>query len=139
VRQAGSGCLDFEGVVMINTNKPAVALLALSGLSDLAAAPLLFAGRNAPPTGVAVAAAVLALVTFIAAVGLANGERWARPLGIGSRALDVVAIAPAAFGTANAGLGAAAAVTAALSVAAIVAVARTQPKPALDHGAQSLT
>jgi hypothetical protein len=118
---------------MIDTNKPAVVLLVLSGVSDLGAAPLLFSGRDAPPAGVAIGAVVLAVLSLVAAVGITRGERWARPLGIGSRALDVLAIIPAAFGSAGAGLAAAAAVTAALSVAAIVVLARTKSQTALDH------
>jgi hypothetical protein len=58
VRQAGTGGLGVEGLVMIDTNKPAVVLLALSALSDLAAVPLLFGGRDTPPAGVVVARAM---------------------------------------------------------------------------------
>ena len=118
---------------MIDTKRPAVVLLAFSALSDLGAVPLLFGGRDAPPAAVAVGAVVFAVVSLVAAVGVARGERWARPLGIGSRAIDLLAFIPAAFSTGSAGLGAAAAVTAALSVAAIVVLARTSPKPAVDH------
>jgi hypothetical protein len=118
---------------MVDTNKPAVVLLVLCGLSDLAAVPLMLGGRDAPPAGIAVGAVVFAVASLVAAVGLTRGERWARPLGIGSRALDLLATIPAAFGAASAGLAAAAAVTGALSVAAIVLMARSGRRPAVDH------
>jgi hypothetical protein len=133
VRQARIGRLGVAGVVMIDTNKPAAVLLVLSGLSDLGAVPLMVGGHDKPTAAVAVGAVVFAVVSLVAALGVRRGEPWARPLGIGSRALDLLAIIPAAFGTASAGLGAAAAVTAALSVAAIVVLARTSSNPALDH------
>src|SRR5690349_23488054 len=95
----------------------AVAVLALCAVSDLAAVPLLI-GSDDAPAGVGIAVGVLGLLTVVAATGLARGARWARPLAIGTRSVDVLAAIPAFAGSTGTET-AAAVVTVVLSVLAL--------------------
>jgi hypothetical protein len=104
---------------MTKSSVPAAVFLVLSGVSDIGAVPLMLSGHNRPPGAVAAGAIVLAVASIVAAVALTRGAPWATPVGIGSRVLDLLGTMPVMIGVAGAGLAAAAAVTALLSVAAI--------------------
>jgi len=101
-----------------------VAVLAICAVSDLAAVPLLI-GSDDAPVGLGLAVGVLGVLTLVAALGLARGSRWARPLAIGTRSVDALAAIPA-FGSATGAETAAAVVTVVLSVLAIGLVALGQ-------------
>jgi hypothetical protein len=109
---------------MTKSSTPAAVLLVLSGVSDIGAVPLMLSGHNRPPGAVAAGAIVFAVASIAAAVALTRGARWATPVGIGSRVLDLLGTMPVMIGVAGAGLAAAAAVTAALSLVAIGLLAR---------------
>ena len=116
---------------MNDASKPAVIALALCAAADLLAAPALIAGGgdDGARTVVGIATAVLGILTVAAAVGLARGASWAKPLAVATRALDVLSALP--------GLGAGAAeavaigVVTVLSIAAIVLVLRVDHRPAV--------
>jgi hypothetical protein len=117
---------------MNSTTKPAIILLVLAGISDLAAVPLIAGSSNKAPAVLAVAVVILALASIASAIGLSRATRWARPVGIASRAIDVVATVPALFAGGGGGLVAAAGVTAAISVAAIALLVRADRQPAVQ-------
>jgi hypothetical protein len=104
---------------MNSTAKAAVIALVLAGISDLAAVPLIAGGSSKVPAVLAVAVVILALASFVSAIGLSRNVRWASPVGIASRAIDVVATIPEIFAGVGGGLIAAAGITAVASVAAI--------------------
>ena len=114
-----------------------VVLLALSGLSDVAALPLMFGGHDTPPAAIAAVATLFAVASIGAAIGLTRGQSWARSAGIGSRALDVVAIAPVVFFSGSGPLVAAGTVTIVLSLAAIAAVMWRAPVARPDEQAHA--
>lgn len=104
--------------------KPAVVALALCALADLAAAAALIGGSVAdgPVVAAGVAALVIGLVTAASAVGIARGVRWAVPLALVTRAVDVLAALP---GLGAGPVAAAAVVTVVvLSAVAVVLVLR---------------
>lgn len=70
--------------------KPAVILLAVCAASDLLAVPPLLGDEPF----IAVLTGVLGILTIVAAVGLARGASWAKPLALGSRALDILTAVP---------------------------------------------
>jgi len=96
--------------------------LALCALSDFAAVPLLVSAKG-PPAAVGALVAALGVVTAAAALGLARNALWARALAWTTRVADLLAALPAA-GAGERTAFAAAAVTIALSVIAIVLLIR---------------
>ncbi|HEX3620823.1 MAG TPA: hypothetical protein VHT97_00750 [Acidimicrobiales bacterium] len=104
--------------------KPAVVLTALCAVLDLVAGVALMAASGSDSSMLVVGAVtvVLGVLSVVAAVGLAQGRRWAVPLVVATRGLDVVTALP--------GLGqgpgqvVAIAFTVVISAATIVAVLR---------------
>jgi len=106
----------------MSSHKTSIAVMVLCAVSDLVAVPLLLGDDDLAPFGVAVA--VLGVLTLVAAYGLAVRAGWARPVALGTRAVDAVAAVPALFVGAGAAETAAASVTVALSLVAIALVLR---------------
>jgi len=107
----------------MNTRQAAVVALALCGVSDLAAAPLLL-GSNDVPSGVGIGVIAIAVLTLLAARGISRGIGYARPLALITRAIDVLALIPLLAGGQEASVYAAGATTVALSVVAVALVRR---------------
>jgi hypothetical protein len=117
---------------MHSTAKPAIIFLVLAGISDLAAVPLIAGSSGKAPAVLAVAVVILALASIVSAIGLSRQARWARPVGIASRAIDVITTIPALFVGGGGGLIAAAGVTVAISVAALALLMRADRQPAVQ-------
>lgn len=84
---------------MITVRNTAI-LLGLLGVADLLVVPMMTNGDGSEPTapmGVVALTAVLGLASIAAAVGLVKGAGWARPTGLITRVLDVLATIPALF------------------------------------------
>ena len=113
---------------MDRNRKLAIAALVLAAINDLAAVPVI--SRSAP-RAVVTGVVLCALCTIVAGIGLARFAPWARPVGIASRAIDLLATFPVLF----AGLGgtpvAAATTSVIVSVAAVALVARLERNLAL--------
>lgn len=114
----------------MNVRKASVAVLVLCAVSDLAAAPLLI-GSDDVPSGIGVGVAAIALLTLLAAVGISRGAGYGRPLALVTRAVDVLGAVPLLAGGQAASVNAAAAVTVALSIAAVVFILRVPRAQAL--------
>lgn len=106
----------------MSSHKTSIAVMVVCAVSDLAAVPLLLGDDDLTPIGVAVA--VLGMLTLVAAYGLAVSAGWARPLALGTRAIDAVAAVPALFAGPGGAETVAASVTIALSLVAIALVLR---------------
>ncbi len=116
---------------MTTSTKRVVAALALCALVDIAAGPAILAEAEPGEALSALAFVVLALgvLTAIAAVGIARGRRWAIPLALVTRAVDVLGAVPGL----GAGPGPAAAVIAliVISTVAVVLVLGVRRAPVL--------
>ena len=115
---------------MTSSTKPAVTALGLCAAADLVAAPAFLAGVNSEDsmTLLAVGVAVLGLLTAVAAFGIAQGKRWAVPVALVTRVVDVLGALPGL----GAGPGPAAAVATivVLSAVAVVFVLKLRGAPA---------
>jgi hypothetical protein len=72
-------------------------LLGLLGVADLVFIPTMINGEPEAPMAAVVLVALLGLGSIFAAWGLVQGRRWARPLGMATRLIDVAATIPAFF------------------------------------------
>ena len=81
---------------MNQQNKPAVILLAVCAAVDIISAPplLLASGEGGPPAILGWLTLVLGVLTAVAAVGMARGAAWAKPLALGGRAVDILSALP---------------------------------------------
>jgi hypothetical protein len=112
--------------------KPAIVLLAVLGIGDLAAVPLMAAAHshnpNVPPTPAIVATAIIGLATLASSAGLAQGQRWSFPVALACRVLDSVSALLGLVAHPNAVLVTVAATNLILSVVAIVLLRRLSPR-----------
>jgi hypothetical protein len=130
---------------MTSGNKLAVVLIAVLGAGDFAAIPFMLAAHHhnpgQPPAAAIAAVAVIAIVTLVSAAGMAMGRRWATPMALASRILDMISALLGLRARPDVPLVTGAALTFTLSVAAIVLLARrsyprrTAPEMALTPGA----
>jgi cytochrome b len=118
--------------------KPTIVLLAVLGIGDLAAVPLMAAAHHhnpsQPPLPAIVAAAIIGLVTLASAAGLARDRRFSSPAALTCRVLDSASALLGLAAHPNAALVTVAAVTLVLSVAAIVLLLRLNHRKN-HHGA----
>jgi hypothetical protein len=108
--------------------KLAIGLLVLLGIADLIPIP---SGDGPKPPGFVVALiALLGVGSLAAACGVYRGARWARPLGITTRALDILAALPAFGAGVVAPVLVMVVVGITLSLLCIVALVRWHPETA---------
>ena len=102
----------------------AVALLGVVSFGGLVVAALMLTGpeKDAPPAPVPILIIICAVASLVAAVGLIRREPWAILVGITSRAVDALGAIPGIFSAPSPGKQAAAAVSAILSLATIIAL-----------------
>ncbi len=112
--------------------KPAIVLLAVLGVGDLVAVPLMAAAHhhnpNEPPIPAIVATAIIGLVTLASAAGLTQGRRWSFPVAMACRVLDSVSALLGLEAHPNPALVTVAAATLILSAVAIVLLRRINPR-----------
>jgi len=112
--------------------KPAIVLLAVLGVGDLVAVPLMLAAHshspNEPPIPAIVATAIIGLVTLASSAGLAQGRRWSFPVAMGCRILDSISMLLGLAAHPNAALVTVAAAILILSVVAIMLLRRFYPR-----------
>lgn len=101
-----------------------IALLVLLAIGDFAVVPqLLTTHHHRPPVVLPVIVAACAVASLAAAYGLRLRVPWAPSVGVGSRAVDVLAASPVFFVGAGAGPMTGAAILIALSLLTILLLA----------------
>lgn len=114
----------------------AIAFLVLSIINALVAAPVLLSTHDhRPPTLIPVLIIICALASLAAILGLRQRASWAVPLGIGSRAIDVLGAIPAFFVGVGSGPLAGAAVSILISLVTIAFLVSVNREQALTTSA----
>lgn len=105
-------------------------LLIVLGLGSFLPIPV--GDGEGPPGFIVALIMVFGALTLLAAFGVYRGARWAKPLGISVRSLDILAALPAYGAGVAAPVLVMVTVGIVLSVACIVALVKWQPRPAAE-------
>jgi hypothetical protein len=117
-------------------------LLAILGAGDLIMVPFMIEANHhtadAIPPAAIVLGAVLGIATLASIRGVVHGRRWAFWVATICRILDTISAVLGVFGGPSIGFVVVGAVNAVLSIAAIVAMARLNPRRALRRAASGI-